>query len=202
LTEQHAFAYVTWGNLFDGFRYPGALAGLLVTLPVLRRWLLSTISLGAVGDWLAPAMGFAEGVGRIGCFVAGCCFGVVSDLPWAVRFPPGSPAALFHVAQGWSTSETAPSLPVHPLQLYFAILALGLGGFCLWFRSHKRRDGDVLVAFIAIHEVGKFLLEFLRAPVAPEAGFYLRAASLAFALPALSIVSARAMRRGRMEAAA
>jgi phosphatidylglycerol:prolipoprotein diacylglycerol transferase len=202
LIEQDAFRFLSWSNLFDGFRYPGALIGLLLALPLLRRTLVPSVPLGALGDWLAPATAFAEVMGRIGCFLAGCCFGVVSNLPWAVHFPAGSPAALFHIGQGW-TAETAPaSLPVHPLQLYFALLGLALGTFCLWLRPRTRSHGDVLLAFIVLHEVGKFLLELLRAPLDPEAGFYLRCASLTLASGAFAVLSARALRHRAASAAA
>jgi phosphatidylglycerol:prolipoprotein diacylglycerol transferase len=193
LVEQRGFAYVTWSNLFDGFRYPGTLVGVLLGLGVARRLLVPTVSLGALGDWLAPAMGFAEVAGRIGCFLNGCCFGVVSYLPWAVRYAPGTPAHLFHVGQGW-TAETAPSLPVHPLQLYFALWALALGVLCLRLRSREYPAGTVLLAFIALHELGKFLLELLRAPVDPAAGFYLRVASLILAALALALLTGRTAR--------
>jgi phosphatidylglycerol:prolipoprotein diacylglycerol transferase len=193
LVEQRGFAYVNWGNLFDGFRYPGTLVGLLLGLVVARRVLVPTVSLGVLGDWLAPAMGFAEVAGRIGCFLNGCCFGVVSHLPWAVRFDPGTPAHLFHVGQGW-TAETAPSLPVHPLQIYFALVALALGILCLRLRSRPHRDGDVLLVFIALHEGAKLGLELLRAPVDPAAGFYLRVASLGVAGLALALLTDRIAR--------
>ena len=46
----------------------------------------------AFADLIAPGVVLGVGLGRIGCFLNGCCFGGVCDLPWAVQFPEGSPA--------------------------------------------------------------------------------------------------------------
>ncbi len=44
-----------------------------------------------IADVIAPSMALGLGIGRIGCFLNGCCFGSVSDVPWAVTFPEDSP---------------------------------------------------------------------------------------------------------------
>ncbi len=59
-------------------------------------------------DVLAPAGLLALGIGRVGCFLAGCCYGVPTELPWGVVFPELGPPAR------------------HPLQLYSAAGDLGL----------------------------------------------------------------------------
>ena len=43
-------------------------------------------------DLLAPALLLGIAIGRLGCLMNGCCYGGVCDLPWAIVFPPGSPA--------------------------------------------------------------------------------------------------------------
>jgi len=48
-------------------------------------------------DLLAPALLLGCALGRIGCLMNGCCFGGVSDLPWAITFPPGSPAHMYQL---------------------------------------------------------------------------------------------------------
>ena len=54
-----------------------------------------------LGDVLAPAMLLGAAIGRIGCFMNGCCYGGVCEQPWAVTFPLGSPPYRHHVAQGF-----------------------------------------------------------------------------------------------------
>ncbi len=61
-----------------------------------------------LADAVAPAGIAALGIGRIGCFLAGCCWGRPTDLPWGVVFPELGPPAR------------------HPLQLYSSALDLVL----------------------------------------------------------------------------
>ncbi len=54
----------------------------------------------ALADLVAPGVVLGVGLGRIGCFLNGCCYGGISDVPWAVRFPEGSPAYADQVQHG------------------------------------------------------------------------------------------------------
>jgi phosphatidylglycerol:prolipoprotein diacylglycerol transferase len=58
-------------------------------------------------DIVAPSAALGMALGRVGCFFNGCCFGGVCDLPWAVRFPFGSPAAVQH----WTELRPGAGLP-------------------------------------------------------------------------------------------
>ena len=54
----------------------------------------------AFADFVAPSVVLGVGLGRIGCFLNGCCYGGISDIPWAMRFPAGSPAYIDQVERG------------------------------------------------------------------------------------------------------
>jgi phosphatidylglycerol---prolipoprotein diacylglyceryl transferase len=54
----------------------------------------------ALADLIAPGVVLGVGLGRLGCFMNGCCFGGLSDLPWAVQFPPESPAYVDQAERG------------------------------------------------------------------------------------------------------
>jgi phosphatidylglycerol:prolipoprotein diacylglycerol transferase len=54
----------------------------------------------ALSDLIAPGVVLGVGLGRLGCFMNGCCYGGLSDLPWAVQFPPESPAYLDQAERG------------------------------------------------------------------------------------------------------
>lgn len=62
--------------------------------------LLKKIPVVPVLDVLAPSLMLGIAIGRVGCFMNGCCFGGLSDLPWAVSFPPGSPAYVQQLDEG------------------------------------------------------------------------------------------------------
>lgn len=58
----------------------------------------------AMGDLIAPSMALGLAIGRLGCFLNGCCFGgVCLDAPYAVTFPAGSPPYIQHQQQGWQS---------------------------------------------------------------------------------------------------
>ena len=72
----------------------GGVVGLLVF--VTRH----KLPLMAVCDLMAPSFMLGLAIGRLGCFLNGCCFGGVCDLPWAVEFPVGSPAHIHQLERG------------------------------------------------------------------------------------------------------
>ncbi|HTM46300.1 MAG TPA: prolipoprotein diacylglyceryl transferase [Polyangiaceae bacterium] len=103
------------------------------------------------------------GFGRLGCFLAGCCFGKPTQLPWGIAFPGFSPASEAQVSAGLLAQKHLPSLPVHPTQLYEAVSAFAISAIgVLFVQGRKRYDGAVFAAFLAMYGVIRFLLEFLR----------------------------------------
>jgi phosphatidylglycerol---prolipoprotein diacylglyceryl transferase len=54
----------------------------------------------ALTDLVAPGVVLGVGLGRLGCFLNGCCYGGLTDLPWAVQFPPTSPAYIDQAQRG------------------------------------------------------------------------------------------------------
>lgn len=137
-----------WARLFEaGYVYYGGVVGAVVmgVLFCLRRGIPD---IGAVGDYGVPGMLLGTFVGRIGCFLAGCCYGSPSSVPWAVVFPAGHPSQGAHV---------------HPVQLYDA--AYGLVGFILAMLFHRRRrfGGELLCAYAASYAVFRFGTEMMRA---------------------------------------
>jgi phosphatidylglycerol---prolipoprotein diacylglyceryl transferase len=103
------------------------------------------------------------GFGRMGCLMAGCCFGTTCDLPWAVAFPWRSAASEEQFRDHLLASPRLWSLPVHPTQIYEAAASLAIAAVCLlWVHGRKRYDGQVFVAFLSLYAVARFLLETLR----------------------------------------
>ena len=95
----------------------GTLAGVL-TLRRLGRPVLPFL------DAVAPAVGVGYFFARIGCFLAGCDYGLPTTAPLALRFPCGSYAFRDHVVHGLVDPAAPVSLPVHPTQLYLALAGL------------------------------------------------------------------------------
>ena len=158
---------LSW-ELQQGFRYPGGMAGVLVVLLLLAAVRRIRPLLLELGDLTAPAAAMAMGIVRIGCFLAGCCHGSVSQLPWAVSFPSGSFAWSTQVATRLIRADAEWALPVHPLQLYFAIWSVGLAVYLLRMNRRRAYAGQVLLLYIAADNLMKFLLEYLRDPHVPH----------------------------------
>ncbi|MBE7451610.1 MAG: prolipoprotein diacylglyceryl transferase [Kofleriaceae bacterium] len=71
-----------------------------------------------LGDLAVVPPALALCTARLGCFLAGCDYGKVTDAATALRFPAGSPAWRDHVRAGLVPPERVESLPVHPTQLW------------------------------------------------------------------------------------
>ncbi len=130
---------------FNGFSlYGGLLLAAAVGLIGCRLLALDVVRLA---DAVAPGLGLGLGIMRVGCFLAGCCYGVRTDLPWGVVYPAGSNAHLHQLAGGIGVFSLK-VLPVHPTQLYET--AGGVAGALLaaWLLHRRTVDGTPFLAFI------------------------------------------------------
>lgn len=132
-----------------------------------RRWHWPFLQLT---DIAAPLIALGLVFGRMGCFLAGCCFGKVTDVSWAVRFPQYSDAYKRHREMFWEMLSSQhdktgiwESLPVHPTQLYELLGALAIFVF-LWFYRRKRiaYTGQSLATLLIAYGILRFAIEFWR----------------------------------------
>lgn len=161
-----AWAAPAW-ELTHGYRYPGALLGLTAAAPIFARLLPARLSIGALADVLAVILPFAMVLVRLGCFYAGCCHGVPAATAWSVRYPAPTIPWRAHVQRGWIEPADAWSLAVHPLQLYFAAAALGVGVLTLLAQRRHSRAGNAFLLFLLLDGVAKSALETLRLDFRP-----------------------------------
>jgi phosphatidylglycerol---prolipoprotein diacylglyceryl transferase len=145
-------------------------------------------------DVLGPSLALGLAFGRMGCFLSGCCWGdvcvesarlnsitnpithsQVQTFPslsqpnffMALSFPPESGAYEQHQRLGLISSSATRSLPVHPTQLYEAVLALGLCLFLNFYFMKRRVEGEIASAFCMGYGVVRFIAEFFRADTPP-----------------------------------
>jgi prolipoprotein diacylglyceryltransferase len=190
-------ARLRWAGMVS---WCGYLAGAVAVIVYLRR--RATLSPARFADLVAPGIGLSMVCARLGCFLAGCDYGQVTDSALAIRFPAGSPAHSAHVAAGWLPAYRAESLPVHPTQLYEASLGLALALICLlvartaWAR---RRDGRVFAVLLAGYAIGRIAVEALRGDAGRGFVGPLSSAQLwsAIMLAVLAAVALRGVLRGR-----
>jgi phosphatidylglycerol:prolipoprotein diacylglycerol transferase len=142
--------------------YGGAITGFLGGL---AYCLLKKLPLADALDIASLGTPVAMGIGRLGCFLNGCCFGKVCDpgTPLALTYPPGSLAQLSHLHRGLLTSPSADSLPVLPVQIYQGVHDLLLFGLLFWyFRRPEAPRGSGMPLLFVLYGLGRFLLEGLR----------------------------------------
>ena len=153
-------------------RLPTIATGGLAVLVLYCR--AAHLSFWRLADAVAPGALLGIAVLRIGCFLAGCCFGHIvepsSGVPWAVRFPAGSFAYRQHVALGLIGPDAPASLPVHPVQLYESAGALLLCVLVLRLPARRIRPGTAALIAFAAYAALAFTVQFLRADETPFVG--------------------------------
>jgi phosphatidylglycerol:prolipoprotein diacylglycerol transferase len=114
-------------------------------------------------DVVAPSLALGIALGRLGCFLNGCCYGdLCEEIPWAVSFPRYSPPWSDQFARGLIDRNTPWSLPVHPTQLYSAIDGMVLLLLLSAYFPIRRRDGEVMALLMVTYPITRFLIEYLR----------------------------------------
>jgi len=100
-------------------------------------------------DAFAPGIALGQGVGRIGCFMAGCCYGKETELPWAVTFTHPLSLAPLHV-------------PLHPTQIYHSLAGFFTFFLILVSRRWLNGAGQLFGLFLAAYGSLRFVIEFYR----------------------------------------
>ncbi len=119
----------------------------------------------AVLDASAPAVAIGIAILRVGCFLAGCCFGVPTDLPWGATYPPGSSAHLHQMARSHPLLAVARGPePVHPIPLYEIAVALAGAALAAWALRRHARPGTAMAVLLAWYSAWRLVLHPLRAP--------------------------------------
>lgn len=120
-------------------------------------------------DTIAFALPLGVAFGRLGCFLAGCCFGAPHDGALGLVFPPYSPASEAQSLSGAIPGWEYPSLPVHPTQLYELLGCLAIFAYLMLYRLKRVRfDGQVSLESVGLYAILRFFLEFFRADARGE----------------------------------
>ncbi|HVY44602.1 MAG TPA: prolipoprotein diacylglyceryl transferase family protein, partial [Minicystis sp.] len=152
-----------WAKFWaGGLTYYGGFVGAsLAAVYLLRR---DRFPFWKAADMAGFAVPLGLGFGRMGCLLAGCCFGVESHGTLAMSFPPNSPASDAQYKLHELSTAASWSHPVLPTQVFESAMCLAIAAFCLFYvHGRKRYDGQVFVAFLALYAIGRFVLEFFRA---------------------------------------
>ncbi len=166
-----------------GVFYGGLIGAVLATVFLLWR---RRISFWDFADAAAPSVALGQAFGRVGCFLAGCCWGRTCDLPWAVTFT--SPVAHDNVG-------VPLGIPLHPTQLYEVA---GTALLCVLLVRFERRaySGETFARYVFGYALLRGTIEIFRGDPRGEV-FGVLSTSQFIALCGVALsVAIRALRRG------
>jgi len=179
------FAGAPWSEIFmiqhGGLVYYGGLIGAIVSGIAYLKW--KKLPLWTIADVLAPSIALGSVFGRIGCLLNGCCYGRECHLPWAITFT--NPDAR-------EFSGTPLNIPLHPTELYDALLNLALYAILAWTFRHKRKfDGQIFAMYLVGYAICRSTVEFFRGDYPPDhihAGIFTSAQLLSVPIFAAGLV--------------
>lgn len=134
------------GGVFLG----GFVAAVVAAVVLLRRYELPVLP---SFDVLSPSLALGHAIGRVGCLMAGCCWGAACDLPWAITYT--SPIAAANLG-------TPLHQPLHPFPVYSSLFNLGLYLFLAAYYKRRPAAGSVFATYLILYGTGRFLLEWTR----------------------------------------
>lgn len=141
------------GAIFSGFVVYGGI--ILASILIFAYSKIKKFDFFEYMDFVVPFVAIVQGFGRIGCFLAGCCYGAATDSPLGVVFPEGSicPSGV----KRW------------PTQLFSAVgdwiiaIAILVTLFVLQKKKlEEKYRGIGVTMYLFLYGVGRFLIEFLR----------------------------------------
>lgn len=130
------------GLVFSG----GLLAAVLALAWAVKR---QGLSFWAAADLWAPGVALGQAIGRIGCFMAGCCYGKPTEMPWGVVFSHPRSLAPLHIV-------------LHPTQLYSALIGFIIFLVLAIFYAKEHFRGQVVLWFLILHSTGRLVIERFR----------------------------------------
>lgn len=150
--EEPSFYFHPPSNMLVNFRTGFVFYGSLLFAVPIAIWFFRKEKwpLWPMMDRLAIAGLIVHSFGRMGCFFAGCCYGLPTEMPWGVTFSDAeSQAKPLHTA-------------LHPTQLYESFFLLSIMGFLLLFKKHQRFQGQLFMLYLMLYAVGRGVIEIFR----------------------------------------
>ena len=140
-----SFDFLRSGGVF----YGGFIAAVIASVILMRRW---NLPWRKTADAFAPGIAIGHAIGRLGCFSAGCCWGVPTTSWIGVRFTE-------------KASELT-GVPIDsalvPTQLIEAAANLLIFVFLLWLTKRRKFEGQIIYSYLMIYSVARFIIEFWR----------------------------------------
>ena len=131
----------------SGLTIYGAVLGAAFGIWIYSKF--SNFKFGYLADVIAPGIILAQIIGRVGCTLNGCCYGIETSLPWAVIYThPGSVAPL--------------GVAVHPTQIYEIAYNLLVFAVLLKLKGRFQPDGSLFLIYLSLYSLWRVGIDFIR----------------------------------------
>jgi len=131
----------------SGLTIYGAVLGAALGIWIYSRF--SNFKFGYFADVVAPGIILAQAIGRVGCTINGCCYGIVCSLPWGITYTNQGSLAPLGVA-------------VHPTQIYEIIYLLIMFGVLLKLKGRLKPDGSLFLVYLGLYSLWRVGISVLR----------------------------------------
>ena len=131
----------------EGLTIYGAVLGAALGIWIYSKF--SKFQFGYFADLLAPGIILAQAIGRVGCILNGCCYGLETSLFCGFVYT--------------NTESFAPlGVAVHPTQLYEIIFNLIVFVVLLKLRGRLKPDGSLFMVYLSLYSLWRLVIGFLR----------------------------------------
>jgi len=144
------------GQIFSGggLTIYGAVLGAALGVWVYSKF--SHFQFGYVADLVAPAVILAQAIGRVGCTINGCCYGVETSLPWGVVYTHPDSFAYY------ASLALPEGMGLHPTQIYELIFCLVVFAVLLKLKGRFKPDGSIFLIYLSLYSLWRIGIDFLR----------------------------------------
>ncbi|MFC1668689.1 prolipoprotein diacylglyceryl transferase [Chlamydiota bacterium] len=129
--------------------YGGIIFSILTALAFFIKRKLSILK---YADIFAPCIPIGQAIGRIGCFLNGCCYGRPTFDNWGVLFPKNSPGGFSNLF----------NLLLHPTQIYSSLILVSIFIILLLYEKHKKYNSELFLLYAVLYSLTRFITEFFR----------------------------------------
>lgn len=152
--ENPSFYFSSLNNLTENFRNGFVFYGSLITVLPMLVWYFRkhNLPLWPMLDIMAFVALILHSFGRVGCFMAGCCYGLPTEGSIFVVY--SDPLAVAPM-----------DVHLHPTQLYSVALLMSIFVILWMFKKHKRFQGQLFMLYIMIYATGRAIIEVFRGDI-------------------------------------
>ena len=133
-------------NVWEGWVVYGGIIGGVIGIMIMCR--VKKLDFWQYIDLTAPSMALAQGFGRIGCLLAGCCYGRPATSAFEITY---------------HNSAFAPNnIALVPTQIISSGLDFANAFVLLWLDRKKKCNGQIMALYLMFYSAGRFVLEYFR----------------------------------------